>query len=158
MNDAGSSASRSPQASSGDVSRRMSLQRTSDTHAEVALRRELHRRGLRFRLNRVPVAGIRCRPDVVFGPARVAVFVDGCFWHGCPEHKSWPKANSEWWRHKIEGNRRRDQEQAARLAGAGWLAIRVWEHEEPEAAARRVEAAVRMRARDRRPRRTPPLP
>jgi DNA mismatch endonuclease (patch repair protein) len=129
--------------SSAAVSRRMSLQRTRNTGAELNLRRILHRNGFRFRLGRQPVASVRCRPDLVFGPDRVVVFVDGCFWHGCPDHPSWPKANSEWWRDKIERNRRRDQETRAKLTDAGWVVVQVWEHEEPSDAAARVSGVVR---------------
>ena len=89
--------------------------------------------------------GLRRRADLAFTAARVAVFVDGCFWHGCPEHATWPKQNAEWWREKIEANRRRDLDTDARLLEAGWLPIRVWEHEPVEDAADRVTEAVRMR-------------
>ncbi len=116
----------------------MSRQRSRDTDVEVALRKLLHASGLRYRVHRRPVKGVRREADIVFGPARVAVFVDGCFWHGCPEHATWPKNNAEFWRTKIEGNRTRDRDTDTRLADAGWLAVRVWEHESP------VEAAVRI--------------
>ena len=81
----------------------------------------------------------------MFAPARVAVFVDGCFWHGCPEHATWPKKNALWWREKIEGNRIRDADTDARLAAAGWLSVRVWAHEKPAEAAERVAGVVRDR-------------
>ena len=80
---------------------------------------------------------------MVFTRRRVAVFVDGCFWHGCPEHGSWPKANASWWREKIEANTERDRRVTERLESAGWTVIRIWEHEDPEAAADRIEKAVR---------------
>jgi DNA mismatch endonuclease (patch repair protein) len=80
----------------------------------------------------------RRRADVVFPRARVAVFVDGCFWHGCPEHASWPKANAAWWRAKIEANRRRDSATDEALLHAGWRVVRVWAHEDPETAADRI--------------------
>ncbi|WP_269144791.1 very short patch repair endonuclease [Streptomyces luteolifulvus] len=127
------------------VRARMSRQRSRDTGVEVALRRLLHAQGLRFRIHRRPLPGIRREADVVFGPARVAVFVDGCFWHGCPEHATWPKNNSEFWRSKIEGNRTRDRDTDARLAQAGWLAVRVWEHEDPATAAAAIRETVRQR-------------
>lgn len=123
----------------------MSRQRRRDTGVEVALRRLLHAEGLRFRIHRRPLPGIRREADVVFGPARVAVFVDGCFWHGCPEHATWPKNNAEFWRSKIEGNRARDRDTDARLARAGWLAIRVWEHEDPATAAAEICTTVQRR-------------
>jgi DNA mismatch endonuclease (patch repair protein) len=123
----------------------MQATRQRDTPAEVALRSALHRLGLRFRVQRRPVTGLKRRADVVFAPARVAVFVDGCFWHGCPEHATWPKTNAAWWREKIEGNRRRDADTDARLAAAGWSSVRVWAHEKPTEAAERVAAIVRAR-------------
>ncbi|GAA1283396.1 hypothetical protein GCM10009634_30220 [Saccharothrix xinjiangensis] len=130
-----------------DVRARMSKQRSRDTEIEVALRRELHRLGLRYRVHRRPVRAVRREADVVFGPAKVAVFVDGCFWHGCPEHGTWPKRNGEFWRAKIEGNRARDANTDRVLDEAGWLAVRVWEHEDPVVAASRVRASVLERRR-----------
>lgn len=128
-----------------DVRARMSRQRSKDTEIEVALRRELHRLGLRYRVHQRPVRAVRREADVVFGPSKVAVFVDGCFWHGCPEHGTWPKNNREFWRTKIETNQARDANTDQRLAEAGWLAIRVWEHENPTEAADRVREAVLAR-------------
>jgi len=81
---------------------------------------------------------------------QVAVFVDGCFWHGCPEHGTWPKSNIEFWREKIETNRRRDLDTNERLKAAGWEVVRVWEHENPDAAAERIAGLVRSRLADRR--------
>lgn len=133
-----------PVASSAAASRRMSLQVTKNTKPELALRRRLHALGLRYRVQ-VAIPGTRRRADVVFGPAKVAVFVDGDFWHGCPEHMTWPKANAVWWREKIERNRRRDADTDARLRAAGWLPIRVWEHESPDKAAKRIALAVSRR-------------
>lgn len=126
---------------------RMSRQRSRDTHVEMALRRELHRLGLRYRVHRRPVPAVRREADVLFGPARVAVFVDGCFWHGCPEHATWPRRNAEFWRTKIEGNRARDAQTDRLLAEAGWVAVRVWEHEDPVEAAERVRCVVATRRR-----------
>ncbi|MFD0204486.1 MULTISPECIES: very short patch repair endonuclease [Saccharothrix] len=123
----------------------MSKQRSRDTGIEVALRRELHRLGLRYRVHQRPVRAVRREADVVFGPAKVAVFVDGCFWHGCPEHGTWPKRNGEFWRTKIEANRERDANTDQVLAEAGWLAVRVWEHEDPTDAASRVRTTVLRR-------------
>ncbi|MFF9273633.1 very short patch repair endonuclease [Streptomyces griseosporeus] len=124
---------------------RMSRQRSRNTEIEMALRRALHAAGLRYRVHRKPLKGVRREADVLFGPAKVAVFVDGCFWHGCPEHATWPRNNAEFWRAKIEGNRRRDHDTDERLASAGWLAVRVWEHEDPIEAAGRVRALVLAR-------------
>ncbi|OKK19673.1 DNA mismatch repair protein Vsr [Streptomyces sp. CB00455] len=123
----------------------MSRQKSRDTAVEVALRKALHAAGARYRIHRKPVKGVRREADIVFGPARVAVFVDGCFWHGCPLHATWPKNNSDFWRTKIEGNRKRDLDTDARLAEAGWLAMRVWEHEAAGEAAVRVLAVVASR-------------
>lgn len=114
-----------------------------DTRPELALRRVLYSRGLRYRVDRPVLTGVRRRPDLVFIGARVAVFVDGCFWHGCPDHATWPASNAVFWREKIEANRQRDADTDARLAAAGWIVVRVWEHENPIVAADRVEAAVR---------------
>ncbi|GLX18326.1 very short patch repair endonuclease [Streptomyces lavendulae] len=127
------------------VRTRMSRQKSRDTGVEVALRKALHAKGARYRIHRKPVKGVRREADIVFGPARVAVFVDGCFWHGCPLHATWPKNNAEFWRAKIEGNRRRDLDTDARLAEAGWLSVRVWEHEQADEAAARVLAVVASR-------------
>jgi DNA mismatch endonuclease, patch repair protein len=116
-----------------------------DTKPELALRSELHRRGFRFRVDRAPVPGLRSRADLVFGPSRVAVYVDGCFWHSCPEHGTRPKANADWWERKLERNRDRDRETDRVLGEHGWEVVRVWEHEDPVEAADRVEAAVLSR-------------
>jgi len=108
----------------------------------MRLRSELHRRGLRYRVDAQPLRGLRRRADVVFPTARVAVFVDGCFWHGCPAHMTWPEANAAWWREKIERTRARDRDTDARLGDAGWTVVRIWEHEDAQAAADRVAHAV----------------
>lgn len=129
------------EASTG-VRTRMSKQKSRNTRIEMELRRALFARGLRYRVHRKPVKEVRREADIVFGPAKVAVFVDGCFWHGCPEHATWPRNNAEFWRTKIETNRRRDLDTDARLIEAGWLAVRVWEHEAVEAAAARVHEIV----------------
>src|SRR2546422_1051042 len=94
----------------GPASARMSLQRERDTEPEVAIRAALHRRGLRFGIHRKPLAGLRREADIVFPTERVAVFVDGCFWHGCPVHKTIPKRNESFWRDKILANQFRDAE------------------------------------------------
>jgi DNA mismatch endonuclease, patch repair protein len=121
----------------------MQRQRTRDTGPEVALRRLLHAAGFRYRVDAAPLPGLRRRADLVFGPARVAVFVDGCFWHGCSKHGDRAtKANSDYWWAKIDGNKRRDRETDEQLASRGWLPIRVWEHEPSDEAAARVAEAV----------------
>jgi DNA mismatch endonuclease (patch repair protein) len=116
-----------------------------DTVPEIEVRRELHRRGLRFRKHAVPLAGLRCRADVVFPSARVALFIDGCFWHGCPEHGRTPSTNGAYWSEKIARNGARDARNNERLSAAGWTVIRAWEHEPPQEVADRVIAAVRPR-------------
>jgi DNA mismatch endonuclease (patch repair protein) len=125
----------------------MQLQRARDTEPELRLRRELHRRGLRYRLHQQIVPGNRRRRvDIAFSHARVAVFVDGCFWHGCEQRgRREFEVNRWYWPAKIEGNCERDRDTEARLAEAGWLVIRVWEHEPPESAAARIAAAVGTR-------------
>jgi DNA mismatch endonuclease (patch repair protein) len=121
----------------------MRANRGHNTGPELALRRELHRRGLRYRVHTAPVPGLRCRPDVVFSRARVVVFVDGCFWHRCPAHGTSPAANGEWWRRKLDTNVARDRRNDRQLSQAGWSVVRVWEHEDPTEAADRVEAALK---------------
>jgi DNA mismatch endonuclease, patch repair protein len=133
---------KTPPASSADALRRMRSQRQRDTKGELELRSLLHRRGLRFRVHAL-LPGLRRRSDIVFTRARVVVFVDGCFWHGCPEHGTWPKENADWWRGKIEANKRRDRDTDARLTAAGWTVIRVWEHEDPTQAADQIVEIVR---------------
>ena len=131
-----------PAAASEQVSRRMSRQRSRDTGTEWALRSELHRRGLRYRVHRRPLHDLRREADLVIAKLRLAVFVDGCFWHGCPDHATWPKNNANFWRDKIETNRARDHDTDARLAAAGWTVVRIWEHEDIDLAADRVMAQV----------------
>lgn len=134
-----------PAAPSPAVARAMSRQRCRDTAPELALRRALHARGLRFR---VQLAGLPGRPDVALTRARVAVFVDGCFWHRCPQHGVAPKANAEWWEQKLARNVERDREVDCRLRQLGWEVVRVWEHEEPARAARQVADVWRRRLSD----------
>jgi DNA mismatch endonuclease, patch repair protein len=119
-----------PVASSPESLRRMKSQRQRDTAPEIAVRSLLHRRGLRFRVH-YPLPVSRRSADIAFPRRQVAVFVDGCFWHGCPEHRTWPKKNAEWWRAKIEANRTRDADTDRALEMAGWTSIRIWEHESP---------------------------
>jgi len=114
-----------------------------DTGPEKELRSELHRRGFRFRVDKAPVRGLRSRADIVFGPRKLAVYVDGCFWHCCPEHGSMPKANADFWEEKLARNRERDRQTDRRLRDEGWQVIRIWEHEDAVEAADRVEALLR---------------
>lgn len=135
-----------PPASSEAARRRMKRARPRDTAPELAFRSAVCLRKLRYRVNHKLLPGLCRRADVAFVSARVAVFIDGCFWHGCPTHGTWPKANSEFWRNKIKTNRKRDKDTDRRLAEAGWLVFRVWEHEDLIAAAGRVAEQVASRA------------
>ena len=108
-----------------------------DTKPELALRSSLHGMGLRFSVDR-PVRGTRRRSDVVFPTERVAVYVDGCFWHGCPQHGTVPKQNRQWWLDKLAANRQRDVDTDAALRADGWTVLRFWEHDDPLAAAAKV--------------------
>lgn len=131
-------------ASTAGVARSMRSNRRRDTSPELALRRILHARGLRYRVDFAPLATMRQRrADIVFTKARLVVFVDGCFWHGCPDHATFPVRNADYWLPKLERNRARDLETDAALADAGWRVIRIWEHEDPTDAADRIEAAYR---------------
>jgi DNA mismatch endonuclease, patch repair protein len=137
-------AGRPPTPPASTPAKRLQMQRTRtrDTPGEVALRKLLHHLGYRYRIDH-PLPGLRRRGDIVFPGDRLAVFVDGCFWHACPEHQSWPKQNADWWRQKILGNVERDRDTDRRLSEAGWTVVRVWEHEPPEDAARRVSRTIR---------------
>ncbi|MEQ9501589.1 MAG: DNA mismatch endonuclease Vsr [Deltaproteobacteria bacterium] len=127
-----------PKPSSPEAEARMRRTQRRDTKCEVEIRRRLHARGLRYRVDRRVLDGLRRRADIVFGPRRVAVFVDGCFWHGCPLHATWPKANATFWKEKINTNRTRDRDTDRRLVDAGWMVVRVWEHVDPDYAADRI--------------------
>jgi DNA mismatch endonuclease, patch repair protein len=117
--------------------------RSRDTRHEIALRRELHRRGLRFRKHVALVPGLRFRPDIVFPRQRVVVECLGCFWHSCPVDSNTPRTNPDYWRAKLMRNIERDQRNALAIAEAGWQLVIVWEHEDPLAAADRIETLVR---------------
>lgn len=132
----------------------MSRQATRDTAPEVRLRGRLHALGLRYRVHARPLPDLRRTADIVFTRAKVAVFVDGCFWHSCPEHGTTPAANGAWWTAKLRKNVERDADTDRRLAAAGWLVVRVWEHEDPVAASSRVADLVQ----GRRPPRASPEP
>lgn len=119
--------------------------KSRDTGPELAVRRLLHAQGLRYRLNGHPLEGVRRTADIVFPGKRVAVFIDGCYWHGCPEHYTAPKANAEFWRDKVLRNQQRDQDTNARLTAAGWRVLRFWAHEPADVVALRIAAVVRDR-------------
>jgi DNA (cytosine-5)-methyltransferase 1 len=127
------------------VSRRMAATRGRDNPAEKSLRSALHKRGYRFRIHRKVLKGLHRTADIAFVSLRVAIFLDGCFWHGCPVHATWPKKNASWWRDKIETNRRRDRDTDQKLKASGWSVIRVWEHERPEVAVKRMLRILRSR-------------
>ena len=120
----------------------MQSNRSRDTKPELALRSAVFALGLRYRVAAKPLVGLRRTADLVFPRARVAVFLDGCFWHGCPEHHTVATANAKFWADKVSGNRARDRDTDARLEAAGWISVRVWEHEDPAAAAQRVRKVV----------------
>jgi DNA mismatch endonuclease (patch repair protein) len=126
-------------ASSPEVRASMRANRGKDTRPELALRSQLYERGLRYRVDAKPLVDVRRKADVVFPGVRVAVFVDGCYWHGCPDHYRPAVKNAVFWREKIEGNRARDAETNAKLLAAGWTVIRVWEHDDPALAAERID-------------------
>jgi DNA mismatch endonuclease (patch repair protein) len=138
---------RTPSASSKEVRRRMRATRQRDTPGEIAIRSLVHREGLRFRVDCRPVPDLQTRADLVFASAQVAVFVDSCFWHGCPTHGTWPKTNGAWWKQKIESNQERDARIARMLHARGWKVLRIWSHEAPERAARLIARYVRSRQR-----------
>jgi DNA mismatch endonuclease, patch repair protein len=133
------------EASTPEARLRMQRVRQKNTSAEAALRRELHARGLRYRIHVPVLTKSRRVADIAFRGLRVAVFVDGCFWHGCPVHGTWPKQNAEFWRAKIEANMARDKNTDERLRAEGWKVIRVWAHEEPNVAAGRVAHIIERR-------------
>ena len=118
--------------------------RRRDTTPELQIRSLLHRAGLRYRVDyRVGTGRSAPRPDIAFTRAKVAVFIDGCFWHSCPEHATMPKANREFWEAKLRRNVERDRENDQALKLLGWEVIRVWEHEAPEIAGARIARTVR---------------
>jgi len=133
---------RSSLVTSAQTSARMARQARRDTKPEIELRRRLHRLGFRYRVNS-PLPGMaRRRADLTFGPKRLIVFVDGCFWHGCPEHGTSPRNNGAWWAEKLRKNVVRDRETDDHLEAAGWTVLRIWEHEDPETAVRRIIKAL----------------
>lgn len=126
----------------------MLANRARDTRPELAVRRAVHRLGLRYRIA-VPLGAVglpRRSADMLFRRSRVAVFVDGCFWHGCPIHHTQARANRPYWSAKVLRNRQRDADTDQRLLEAGWLSLRVWEHEDPMSAAARIAEAVQGRS------------
>lgn len=121
----------------------MQNQRRRDTRLEIALRRRLHARGHRYRVDFRLEPSLRCRGDIVFTRRKVVVFIDGCFWYGCPEHATKPVNNAAWWASKIEANVARDRRNARVLEELGWVIVRVWEHEDLGLAMSRIEQALK---------------
>ncbi|WP_245861884.1 very short patch repair endonuclease [Georgenia soli] len=124
----------------------MRANRSRDTRPELRVRRAAHALGLRYRVAARPLPQQRLTADLVFTRARVAVFVDGCFWHGCPEHYRPATANSEFWQRKISSNQVRDERANHLLEAAGWVSLRFWEHDDPQQAAVVIERTVRSRS------------
>tara|TARA_Y100001958_G_C21246657_1_gene577285 strand:- start:2376 stop:2819 length:444 start_codon:yes stop_codon:yes gene_type:complete len=124
------------------VSEQMRRMPTKNSTPEIKLRRSLYAIGLRYRLHRKELPG---KPDIALGPSKVVVFVDGCYWHNCPEHGTIPKNNSEWWKEKFQRNRERDRRNDELLREMGWLPIHVWEHEDPDEAAWKIGEIVKRR-------------
>jgi DNA (cytosine-5)-methyltransferase 1 len=139
-----------PEASSPEVRKRMLAVRQTGTEAEFALRAELDRLGLSYRVDE-PIPGARCRADFLFEESGVVVLVDGCYWHACPIHGTSPKANAAWWKQKLAANCKRDQATDRRLYEMGWLVLRFWEHDDPRRAALGIAAVVARRAAGSRP-------
>jgi DNA mismatch endonuclease, patch repair protein len=131
-----------PKPSSEAVRKFMQRVKRTNTGPEIALRSALHRLGLRFRIHRRDLPG---RPDIVFPGAKLVVFMDGCFWHGCPIHHVDPKANAVFWRKKVEENQARDDRNNLLLNTLGWEVIRVWEHEDVGEAAKKIATIVQQR-------------
>ncbi len=134
-----------PSPSSDAALRRMQAAKPRDTAPEKALRSALHRRGLRYRIDTKPLKELNRRADIIFRSAKVAIFVDGCFWHGCPIHGTQAKTNAEFWSFKIKQNQERDEDTTKRLEEAGWEVIRVWEHENPEKASEKIYRIIGKR-------------
>lgn len=136
---------RNPSPSSEAALKRMQAAKPRDTAPEKAVRSALHSKGLRFRIDQKPIKELNRKADIIFRSVKVAVFVDGCFWHGCPVHGTQAKANAEFWKNKIKQNQARDLDTNMRLKKAGWRVVRVWEHEYPEKASRKIYNIVVQR-------------
>ena len=137
--------SSNPKPSSSAAHNRMKAVRREGSAAEIALRKALDAHLMQYALNEQPIPDLNRWADIVFREEKVAVFVDGCFWHGCPLHGTQAKSNAAFWSAKIERNKERDSDTNQRLEEAGWMTIRIWEHDDPEAAAIRIASALRDR-------------
>lgn len=127
---------------SRQTSQRMAKVKQTGTDAELALRKMLYQMGLRYRVDYKVLKTPRRTADIAFPGRKVAIFVDGCFWHGCPKHATWPKQNAEFWRQKIETNRKRDTDTTERLRNTGWIVLRFWAHQSPVDAAKEVASII----------------
>lgn len=132
-------------ASSPAVRRSMIGNRNRDTRPELVVRSLLHRRGMRFRVAARPIKGLRRTADIVFRPAKTAVQIDGCYWHGCPDHYKPPRTNPGYWSEKIVRNTTRDRDSDEQWSAAGWIVLHFWEHESPEDVVNAVAAVVASR-------------
>lgn len=129
--------------------------KSKNTAPELAVRRLVHAMGLRYRVNSRPLTGLRRTADLVFPRRRITVFIDGCYWHGCPQHYRVSKTNTDYWGPKIDQNRVRDEETNTALNDAGWIVLRFWEHEPPDSVSERI-AHVWFYAKDASAPKTPP--
>ncbi|MFB7848156.1 very short patch repair endonuclease [Streptomyces sp. NPDC002466] len=135
-------------ASSAARRRNMQAIRSRDTKPEQLIRRLVHAQGLRYRVAARPLPDLRRTADLVFRPTKVAVFIDGCYWHGCPDHYIPPKTNSGYWSEKVARNMARDRDTNQRLAEAGWLVLRFWEHQDSDVCAASIISTVLDRRRN----------
>lgn len=140
---------RAPSASSTHVRRVMQANTSRDTSPEVQLRSAFHRAGLRFRKDARPDPALKCKADIVFRAAKVCVFVDGCFWHGCARHFRTPNTNSNWWEEKVGDNRKRDKRKTRQLRSRGWIVLRFWEHDITEEKLDQLVKKVFARVKER---------
>lgn len=132
---------------SDQVRRQMQAQKTTGTRIELKIRRALHALGYRYRVNYRPLPNHKFRGDIVWSRRRLVVFLDGCFWHGCPTHGTTPKSNTDWWRNKIRGNRERDRRVDDILQQHGWTVLRFWEHDDIDGIVRSI--ALHLESTDR---------
>jgi DNA mismatch endonuclease, patch repair protein len=138
-------------ASTPAIRRVMQGNKSRDTKPEIAVRSAVHALGMRYRVSARPLRDLRRTADLVFRNARVAVFVDGCFWHGCPQHHAPPKTNATYWATKIQGNKMRDEDTTERLRKGGWTVLRFWSHEEPLSVAMQIARVVAANIRAGKP-------
>lgn len=131
------------------TARSMRGNRSRDTSLELVVRRALHAAGFRYRVGYSPIAGLRSRADIVFTRLRIAIYLDGCFWHGCPQHGTTPRVNADYWVPKLARNQERDTATTNVLTGAGWIVLRIWEHEGPAVVVDHIAAVVTDASTDR---------